>query len=129
MTTPLTAMALSYRFSWSINNGIITLNYPGYPEYNTSIRNYRLNNNHFTGYFPNSSSPFDLIKMADYYNWYDYDNLYRTHGYVYLEWDWSGVYYYDDYYYAKTRSTEATDSVGKPATGRVTKIGSRLSEK
>ena len=119
---------LSYRFSWSINNGIITLNYPGYPEYNTSIRNYRLNNNHFTGYFPNSRSPFDLIKMADFYSWYDYDNLYRTHGYVYLEWDWSGVYYYDDYYYAKTRSTEATDSVGKPTEGRVTKIGSRLSE-
>ena len=119
---------LSYRFNWSIINGVINLTYPGYPEYNTSIRDYRLNNSHFTGYFPNSSEPFRLNKIQDFYSWYDYDNLYRSYGYVYLEWDWSGVYYYDSYY-AKTRSAEATDSVGKPAEGRITKIGSRLSEK
>ena len=119
---------LSYRFNWSIINGVINLTYPGYPEYNTSIRDYRLNNSHFTGYFPNSSEPFRLNKIQDFYSWYDYDNLYRSYGYVYLEWDWNGVYYYDSYY-AKTRSAEATDSVGKPTEGRVTKIGSRLSEK
>lgn len=119
---------LSYRFNWSIINGVINLTYPGYPEYNTSIRDYRLNNSHFTGYFPNSSEPFRLNKIQDFYSWYDYDNLYRSYGYVYLEWDWSGVYYYDSYY-AKTRSAEATDSVSKPAEGRITKIGSRLSEK
>ena len=118
---------LSYRFNWSIINGVINLTYPGYPEYNTSIRDYRLNNSHFTGYFPNSSEPFRLNKIQDFYSWYDYDNLYRSYGYVYLEWDWNGVYYYDSYY-AKTRSAEATDSVGKPAEGRITKIGSRLSE-
>ena len=119
---------LSYRFNWSIINGVINLTYPGYPEYNTSIRDYRLNNSHFTGYFPNSSEPFRLNKIQDFYSWYDYDNLYRSYGYVYLEWDWNGVYYYDSYY-AKTRGVEATDSVGKPTEGRVTKIGSRLSEK
>ena len=80
---------LSYRFNWSIINGVINLTYPGYPEYNTSIRDYRLNNSHFTGYFPNSSEPFRLNKIQDFYSWYDYDNLYRSYGYVYLEWDWS----------------------------------------
>ena len=121
---------LSYRFNWSIINGVINLTYPGYPEYNTSIRDYRLNNSHFTGYFPNSSEPFRLNKIQDFYSWYDYDNLYRSYGYVYLEWDWSGVYYYDGIYYsyAKTRNGDAnTDSVSKPA-GRITKIGSRFAE-
>ena len=112
---------LSYRFSWTINNGVIFLTYPGYPEYNTSIRNYRLSDRHFTGYFTNSTSPFDLI-----------NRLYSSYGYVYLEWGWDGGYYYDGYYYepyyAKTRGVEATDSVGKPTEGHVTKIGSRLSE-
>ena len=123
---------LSYRFSWTINNGVIFLTYPGYPEYNTSIRNYRLSDRHFTGYFTNSTSPFDLLKIQNYYNWADYDRLYSSYGYVYLEWGWDGGYYYDGYYYepyyAKTRGVEATDSVGKSTEGRVTKIGSRLSE-
>lgn len=120
---------LSYRFSWNVVNGRIFLTYPGYPEYDTTIRDYRLNNNHFTGYFINSSTPFDLIKIADYYNWYDYDYLYRSHGYVYLEWDWDGAYYYDTYY-AKMRKAKATaDNAGKPSVGRITKRGSRFAEK
>ena len=121
---------LSYRFDWSINNGRIYLTYPGYPEYDTTIRDYRLNNNRFRGYFGNTDSYFDLYKLSDYY-WYDYDYLYRSHGYAYIEWTWDGGYYYDGIYYnyAKTRNGDAnTDSVSKPA-GRITKIGSRFAEK
>ncbi|MBQ2535289.1 MAG: hypothetical protein Q4D25_04660 [Bacteroidales bacterium] len=127
---------LSYRFNWSVVNGRINLTYPGYPEYNTTIRDYRLNNNHFTGYFGNTDSYFDLIKIADYYSWYDYDYLYRTNHYTYIEWGWDGGYYYNgvyyDYGYAKTRKAEDTNkaSVEKPAQGgRVTKIGNRFAEK
>ena len=112
------------------------MTYPGYPEYNTTIRDYRLNNNHFTGYFGNTDSYFDLIKIADYYSWYDYDYLYRTNHYTYIEWGWDGGYYYNgvyyDYGYAKTRKAEDTNkaSVEKPAQGgRVTKIGNRFAEK
>ena len=122
---------LSYRFSWNVVNGVLFLNYPGFPEYNTSIRDYRLNNSHFVGYFNGSSTRFDLIKIQDYYTWYDYDYLYRSHGYAYIEWTWDGGYYYDGIYYsyAKTRNGDAnTDSVSKPA-GRITKIGSRFAEK
>jgi hypothetical protein len=125
---------LSHRFDWEVFNGRIILKYPRDPDgsdYSTTISNYRLNSNRFTGYFPNSTEPFYLNKIQDYYNWWEYENLYRSHHYVYLEWDWDGFYYdlYDPFYYAKTRSAEATDSVGKPAEGRITKIGSRLSEK
>lgn len=133
---------LSYRFNWSVINGRINLTYPGYPEYNTTIRDYRLNNNHFTGYFGDTNSHFDLIKIADYYSWYDYDYLYRSHGYTYIEWTWDGGYYYDGIYYdydydygygyAKTRKAESgeTEPAEKPAQGgRITKIGNRFAEK
>lgn len=123
---------LSNYFTWSINNGVINLYYPGLPKYNASIRNYRLNNNRFTGYFNTGSEPFYLNKMVNYYDWRDFDYLYRSNGYLYVEWDWSGGYYYrGNYYYynAKTRSTEAADSVGKPSEGRITKMGSHLAEK
>ena len=118
---------LSYRFDWSVSNGRIYLTYPGYSDYDAYIYNYRLNPDRFTGYFDGAKEPFNLYKMQDYYNWYDYENLYRSYGYFYLEWDWGG-YYYDPYYYARTRGTEATDSVGKPSNGRVTKIGNRFTE-
>ena len=112
---------LSYRFNWSINNGVIHLTYPGYPEYNTSIRDYRMNNDRFTGYFSNGTQPFYLYKIADYYNWsyyYDYD----YHYWYYDDWSWD--------YYAKTRSAAAeSDSAdGLTKEDRIVKIGSRLAE-
>jgi len=117
---------MSYRFTWSISNGIIYMNYPGFPEYNTSIRNYHMNSSRFTGYFSNGTEPFYLHKIADFYDWSYYDD-WDYHYWEYDSWSWDG------YYYAKTR-TEAgdavqglpTDSVAKP---RIVKIGSRLAEK
>ncbi|MBR1668800.1 MAG: hypothetical protein IJ693_11075 [Bacteroidaceae bacterium] len=112
---------MSYRFNWSINNGVVYLTYPGYPEYNTSIRDYRMNNDRFTGYFSNGTQPFYLYKIADYYNWsyyYDYD----YHYWYYDDWSWD--------YYAKTRGAAAEgDSVkGSTKEDRIVKIGSRLAE-
>ena len=132
---------LSHRFDWNVINGRIILKYP--PEldgsdYSTTISDYRLSNNRFKGYFNNSTEPFYLNKIQDYYDWWDYENLYNTYNYAYIEWGWDGgywyggnYYYYDPYdpfYYAKTRKAEtANDSVSKPA-GRITKIGSRFAE-
>jgi len=111
---------MSYRFDWSINNGVIRLSYPGYPEYNTSIRDYRINNNRFTGYFSTGTEPFYLNKIADYYNWsYYYD--WEYHYWVYDSWSW-------DYYYTKTRGTAPTGDT-PTAENRIVKIGSRLAEK
>ena len=102
------------------------LTYPGYPYYNGTILSYRLNNNHFIGRFEDSASQFDLIKIQNYYNWYDYERLYNTYGYTYLEWDWGGGYYYDYDYYAKTRNANVkADTEGKPSEGHITKIGRR----
>ena len=115
---------LSYRFDWSINNGVIYLNYPGFPEYNTSIRDYRMNNNRFTGYFSNGTEPFYLYKIADYYDW-SYYYPYEYHTWVSIGWSW-------DFYYAKTRTEtgEANSTTNKTTEKpRIVKIGSRLAEK
>lgn len=116
---------MSYRFYWSINNGIINLTYPGYPEYNTSIRDYRMTGSRFTGYFINGTEPFYLDKIANYYNWSDYYS-WDYHYWYYDTWDWD---YYP--YYTKTRSTAAPDngSADTPTTeDRIVKIGSHLAE-
>ena len=115
----------SFRFNWNITKGTIYVTYPCNPEYNTSIRNYRLNNSHFIGYFTNSASPFDLLKIKNYYNWSDYEKLYSSNGYVYLRWDWESTYYYDDTYDKATRGIEAAGAEGEPALGCITKIGNR----
>ena len=105
---------LSFRFEWSINNGIVDIYYPGYPEYNTFIRDYRLNNNRFSGYLGNSSTRFNLGKIWDYYDWSYY------YGYDYHPWGWG-------YYYGKTRSTDR-EEIALPSDAPIIKIGSRYSE-
>lgn len=133
---------MSYRFRWSIKDGIVYLTYPGYPEYNTSIREYYLNNSRFTGYFTNGTEKFTLHKIADYYDWsYYYD--YGDYHYWYNDsWSWGGYYdggyydggyygdgyYYDDYYYAKTRETVKSEPADSVKEGRIVKVGSRLAE-
>lgn len=115
---------LSYRFTWRIDNGIIRMYYPGYPEYNTSIRDYRLSNSRFTGYFDTGTEPFTLRKIADYYDWryyydWDYHYWYSDH------WDWGY------YYYSNTRGTADSDTITADtlaSEGRIVKIGSRLAE-
>ncbi len=49
-----------YEFTWYVDKKIIYLTYPGHPELNSRIRNYELSKKHFTGYFNNSPTRFDL---------------------------------------------------------------------
>ncbi|MBQ0141613.1 MAG: hypothetical protein KBT06_02220 [Prevotellaceae bacterium] len=106
-------------FYWEIRNGIIYLDYPDMPEYNTAIYDYRMSNSYFTGHFENSDfgEPFKLRKIADYYNW-SYYNGYHSY---YDRYNWYDDYYY--YYYSKTRSaisdSTATDSI-QPSEGTIT---------
>lgn len=65
-----------YHFAWSIRNGVVYLRYPGAPELNTSIAEYRLTNDYFSGRFTNATSSFRLYKLADYYDWTPYVNVY-----------------------------------------------------
>ena len=103
---------LSFRFEWSITNGIVEIYYPGYPEYNTFIRDYRLSNDYFSGYLGNSNIRFNLAKIRDYYDWSYY------YGYDYHPWGWG---------YIKTRSTGSEEET--PSTdGTIIKIGSRYAE-
>lgn len=101
-------------FNWSIDHQTITINYPGYPEYNCRIRDYVMKKKHFTGYIGNT--PFDLYNVEKDYKWYDYAGFYTastvagTTAVLLWAWDSTTPIYYDDYYgygYAKTRSTDA----------------------
>ena len=118
---------MSYRFHWSITSGIIHLTYPGYPEYNSDIRDYHLNYDRFRGYFTNGTQPFELYKIADYYNWsyyYEWD----YHYWPYAAWSW------DVYYYGKarpemdTRTTADSTEAKSDSLPHIVKIGSRLAE-
>ena len=113
---------MSFRFSWSITNGVIHLIYPGYPEYNTNIRNYSINNSRFRGYFDTGTEPFYLYKIADYYDWSYYYGYGDYHYWYYDDWNWD--------WYAKTRTTAPDSTSAKTPTteDRIVKIGSRLSE-
>lgn len=85
-------------FTWRIENGKIILIYRHEREWNTVIRDYRLSNDHFRGYFADTNNSFDLIKLIDY-RWntsYDADGYYEHPRYGYL---------------APTRVGEAADSV------------------
>ena len=121
---------LSYKFYWEINNGVIHMTYPGYPKYNCDIRDYRLNNNRFTGYFSNSTEPFYLNKIADYYNW-SYYYSWDYHYWAYDSWSWDS--YYD--YYAKerpemdTRATSEKADTTDTKAPHILKIGNRFAEK
>lgn len=104
---------LSFRFEWSIKNGIVNIYYPGYPEYNTFIRNYHLSNDYFSGYLGNSSTRFRLGKIRDYYDWSYY------YGYDYHEWGWG--------YYGKTRGANSEEATFSPEE-KIIKIGNRYME-
>lgn len=94
-----------YKFSWSINNGCLYLTYDYDHELDTGISNYRMTNDYFSGIFSSSGTSFRLYKLADYYNWTPYVNIYG-YGSRY-EWD---VDY--PYYAPYSRSGDAqTDSI------------------
>lgn len=105
-----------YKFSWSVNNGNIYLTYDYDHELDTRISNYRMTNDFFSGTFASSGTSFRLCKIADYYNWTPYVNIY---GYDSRD-DW-----YDNYpYYApysRSNGEESQDSTN--ATGYVLSRG------
>lgn len=105
-----------YKFSWSVNNGNIYLTYDYDHELDTRISNYRMTNDFFSGTFASSGTSFRLYKIADYYNWTPYVNIY---GYGSRD-DW-----YDNYpYYApysRSNGEESQDSTN--ATGYVLSRG------
>lgn len=111
---------LSFRFKWSINNGIVNIYYPFNPEYNTFIRDYRLNNDYFSGYLGNSSTRFRLGKIRDYYDW----SYYSYYDYYY----WERTTYGRDYYYGKTRNATAPEELPLDPNNKIIKIGSRYTE-
>ena len=80
-----------YKFSWQISNGSLYLTYDYDPELDTRISNYRMTNDYFSGYFSNTGTSFKLYKIADYYNWTPYVNIYG-YGSRY-DWDYDYPYY------------------------------------
>ena len=107
-----------YKFSWSIKNGVIYLTYDYDPQLDTRISNYRMTSDYFSGTFPASGTVFRLYKIADYYNWSPYVNIY---GYEDRN-DW-----YDDYpYYApfsRSDGEQVADSIASE--GKVVARGRR----
>ena len=65
-----------YKFNWSISDGIVYLNYPYDPGLSTSIRDYQMTDDYFTGYCDGASTPFRLYKVVDYYDWSRYNGNY-----------------------------------------------------
>lgn len=105
-----------YHFDWEIINGTIYLTYPSSPDMDVAIRNYRINNDYFSGVCGNTD--FSLRKIADYYDWSPY---YDDYGYY--EWD---------YCWAPSRATDG-DSIVAPQqnmkNGTVVRRGNRLYQK
>ena len=108
-----------YKFSWHVSNGNIYLTYDYDHELDTGINNYCMTNDCFSGIFSSSGTSFRLYKLADYYNWTPYVNIY---GYEdRYGWDY-------DYYYAAPYSRsggEQTDSIASE--GKVLSRGRRSS--
>jgi len=116
----------SFKFYWDVDHGRIKLTYPGYPEYNTTIRDYHLDRNSFTGFFDTGTQMFKLHKIADYYDWTPYYG-YEFHYWVHTGWTWDSYYYY-----AKTRGVnvdrETLPTEFKPENVKITKIGNRFAK-
>lgn len=96
---------ISYKFYWEVRNGDIILTYPRNKEWNTVIKDYKIDYGHFRGYFGTSNERFDLAAVPNYdknYCRYDVDCYYER----YVDYG-----YYPDYRpYCRSVDAEA-DSV------------------
>lgn len=107
-----------YKFSWRIKNGVIYLTYDYDPQLDTRISDYRMTNDHFSGTFSSSGSSFRLYKIADYYNWTPYVDIYGYED----RYEW----YYDYPYYApfsRSDGEQLSDSIASE--GKVVSRGRR----
>ena len=107
-----------YKFNWKINNGSLYLTYDYDPELDTRISNYRMTNDYFSGTFASTGTSFRLYKIADYYNWTPYVNVY---GYGPRN-DWDYGY---PYYAPQTRSDDGQPEDSIAAEGYVLSRGRR----
>lgn len=96
-----------HELRWEIRDGILYLTYPSDPDMDCWIRDYRMTNDYFTGYFGNSTQQFRLRKLADHYDWTPYVD---TESYGDRR-DW-----YSGPYYMKAKSD--TTSTGITGCGR-----------
>ena len=108
-----------YQFNWEVRGGIIYLDYPYDPDLNTSIRDYRMNYDYFTGYCSGATQPFRLYKLTDFYDWSPYSDRY---GYYYRD-NWGNYY---PYYAPATRSDADAPADSASANGSVLKRGRRV---
>lgn len=107
-----------HSFDWKVSNDNIYIYYHHDTEYNTVIRDYRMNHYHFTGYFSNGSEPFDLKKYGEYYDWNPYWHDYGRDGW--------GYYWYDGWYAPTRAASEATDSISTDNEGSIVRFGNRF---
>lgn len=104
---------LTYRFRWTVNNGVIYLTYPYDPDLNVDIYDYHLGDLYFDGYLGDTSSRFtmDRISHFDYWEpgyWVD---------------DWYGYTIYDDYYSNSYHGGVASKSFTKGKLPKIVKRG------
>ena len=124
-----------YEFTWYVDKKIIYLTYPGHPELNSRIRNYELSKKHFTGYFNNSPTRFDLDAIWKVYKWSDYAALNMETANTILCWTWAGLVIAselsaDNYYYyeAKTRVADGSADNAAPVEQHAIRVGNRFAE-
>lgn len=91
----------SFYFTWEVRNGRIYLTYPYDHNLDVVIRDYRLNESRFTGYFGDTNSSFYLRKLSGFY-WGDYGYGSNYYGYGYYD-EYSDYFYYGSGY-AKSRT-------------------------
>ena len=65
-----------YEFSWSVDNGVLTMHYDYDHNLDTRISDYHMTNDYFTGTFFNTGTGFRLYKITDYYDWTPYVDSY-----------------------------------------------------
>ena len=93
-----------HTFDWEVRNAMIYLTYRGEHEYDTVIRDFRMDNRYFRGYFNNGSEEFKLTKINDFY----WDPYWNDFGYE---------------VYVTTRSAD-TDSISTD--GKIIRVGNRF---
>lgn len=95
-----------YKFSWSVSDGNIYLTYDYDHQLDVCIRNYRMNNDYFSGTFSISGTSFRLRKIADYYNWAPYVSIYGY--YDRLDWFYDYPWYAP---YSRSEGEQPQDSI------------------
>jgi hypothetical protein len=124
------------RFTWSIENGTIYIDYPDDHRYDTVVYEYGLSDRSFYGYLGDSRLRFSFTKIVGFHwnDYYTYDG--RVYDYYYWPnsdyvWD-DGDYYWDNGYWSKARksksTTPSTPTANSNEPEQIVKIGSQLGE-